>query len=138
MTQTVTGGTELVARAERVAEEVLFPGALATDAAPVVPVDRLDALGGARLYGLFGPPEAGGLGADAVIGGLVTEVLAGACLTTAFVWAQHHGAVTTTARAPEQLREEWQERREHGHVISGGSHEVLVCLQEPAGSARLL
>jgi alkylation response protein AidB-like acyl-CoA dehydrogenase len=107
MTQTVTGGTELVARAERVAEEVLFPGALATDAAPVVPVDRLDALGGAGLYGLFGPPEAGGLGADAVIGGLVTEVLAGACLTTAFVWAQHHGAVTTTARAPEQLREEW-------------------------------
>ena len=103
----MTNGAKLLARAQNIADEMLFPEALATDAAPIVPVDRLDALAAAGLYGLFGPTEAGGLGADAATGALVCEALAGGCLTTAFVWAQHHGAVTTTALAPEALRREW-------------------------------
>lgn len=94
--------------AEQIAEDVLFPGALDTDKASVVPVDRLDALAAAGLYGLFGPRDAGGSDADLVTGALVYEALAGGCLTTAFVWAQHHSAVSAVMRAEsETLRDEW-------------------------------
>jgi len=104
----VTGTADLLASAQQIADEVLFPGALETDAANVLPVGRLDALAAAGLYGLLGPPEAGGLGADPASAWLVTETLAGGCLTTAFVWAQHHGAVLTVAHAaPEAMRDEW-------------------------------
>src|SRR5271169_4238708 len=92
-------GAELLAVAEEIAEQVLFRGALVTDASPVVPVERLDALAAAGFYGLLGPRRAGGLDADPATAKLVTEVLASGCLTTAFVWAQHHGAVLTIARA---------------------------------------
>ncbi len=103
-------GAEFLAVAGEMAEQVLFPGALATDGSPVVPVERLDALAAAGLYGLFGPRWAGGLDADPLTARLVTEVLAGGCLTTAFVWAQHHGAVVTIAdEATVALRDEWLE-----------------------------
>jgi len=100
--------SQVIARAREVAERVLFPGALETDASAVVPVERLDALAAAGLYGLFGPASAGGLDADTDSGAEVTELLSGACLTTAFVWMQHHSAVLTVAGAESQaLRSEW-------------------------------
>jgi alkylation response protein AidB-like acyl-CoA dehydrogenase len=100
--------SQVIERAREVAETVLFPGALETDARRAVPAERLDALASAGLYGLFGPASAGGLDADPVSGAEVTEILAGACLTTAFVWMQHHSAVLTAARAEsEALRSEW-------------------------------
>jgi alkylation response protein AidB-like acyl-CoA dehydrogenase len=100
--------TQVVARARETAEKVLFPGALQTDRSRLVPVERLDALADAGLYGLFGPASAGGLEADPVAAAEVTEILAGACLTTAFVWMQHHSAVSTVARAgSEALRRQW-------------------------------
>jgi alkylation response protein AidB-like acyl-CoA dehydrogenase len=38
----------------------------------------------------------------------VAEALAGGCLTTAFVWGQHHGLVRALAMAPSgRLRQEW-------------------------------
>jgi alkylation response protein AidB-like acyl-CoA dehydrogenase len=85
--------------ARRIADEVLFPAALATDRADAVPVELLDQLAQAGLYGLSGPAEAGGLAADfdTVCG--VVERLASGCLTTTFVWAQHLGAVLAAARS---------------------------------------
>lgn len=78
-----------VGAAQRLADEVLFPGALETDAADTVPRERLDALADAGFYGLAGPAWAGGRDAnlDTICG--VTEAFASGCLTTAFVWAQH-------------------------------------------------
>jgi len=95
--------------ARRLAEEVLFPGAIETDRAPVVPLERLDALARAGLYGIAGPAEAGGLAAPDLATYLnVVETLAGGCLTTTFVWAQHHGAVrAVTATERVALRREW-------------------------------
>ena len=58
--------TQVVARARETAEKVLFPGALQTDRSRLLPVERLDALADAGLYGLFGPASAGGLEADPV------------------------------------------------------------------------
>jgi alkylation response protein AidB-like acyl-CoA dehydrogenase len=104
----VKQSAEIIGRAQEIADEILFPGALATDASRVVPVERLDALAAAGLYGLFGPSEAGGLEADPITGAAVTEILAGACLTTSFVWTQHHSAVFAVAGADsEALRSEW-------------------------------
>lgn len=96
----------VVETARRLADDYLFVRALETDAAPVVPRDRLDVLAEGGLYGLVGPREAGGLAADPATVAAVMETLAGGCLTTAFVWAQHHNAVATVASAaPQAVRE---------------------------------
>jgi alkylation response protein AidB-like acyl-CoA dehydrogenase len=101
-------GGDIVQTATRIAEEVLFPAALATDAADAVPVEHLDLLAEAGLYGLAGPEEEGGLNADSATVLSVVETLAGACLTTTFVWAQHHGLVRALAMSPpSRLRDEW-------------------------------
>ena len=55
---------EKVAAARSLADEVLFPAALAVDRADAVPAGHLDRLADAGLYALAGPPEAGGLGSD--------------------------------------------------------------------------
>jgi alkylation response protein AidB-like acyl-CoA dehydrogenase len=88
---------DVVQVAQQIADEVLFPAALDTDAAEVVPRELLDALAGAGLYGLAAPPEAGGLGASFPEACAVTEAVASGCLTTAFVWTQHHGLVRSLA-----------------------------------------
>ncbi len=94
--------------ARRIADDILFPTAMATDDAGVVPVHHLDVLAEAGLYGLDGPPDAGGLGADPITVHRVIEVLAGGCLTTTFVWLQHNGALrAVAATANRPLRDEW-------------------------------
>ncbi len=101
-------GADIVEAARRLADDVLFPAAPATDAADAVPLEHLERLAGAGLYGLVGPREAGGLEADRSTVSSVIETLAGGCLTTTFVWAQHHGLVRSLAAAPpEGLRDEW-------------------------------
>jgi alkylation response protein AidB-like acyl-CoA dehydrogenase len=102
-------GGGVVALAHRLADEVLFPGAVEVDAAEVVPKARLDALAGAGLYGLAGPAWAGGLEADFPTTCAVIEALASGCVTTAFVWTQHlnglRGAATSTNTAVRSLVE---------------------------------
>lgn len=75
---------DVVERAQRIADEVLFPAALATDAADVVPRELLDTLADAGLYG-------NGLDVDFPAVCAVQEALASGCLTTTFLWAQHIG-----------------------------------------------
>jgi alkylation response protein AidB-like acyl-CoA dehydrogenase len=98
---------DLVATARRIADDVLFPAALDVDSADLVPRSHLDALAAAGLYGLWGPNDAGGLGADAVTGNRVVEALASGCLTTTFVLAQHQGVARQVAAASAEIRDEW-------------------------------
>jgi alkylation response protein AidB-like acyl-CoA dehydrogenase len=99
---------EIVATAAHIADEVLFPAAAATDASPIVPVENLDALAAAGLYGLSGPLAAGGLDADLDTACAAIETLAGGCLSTAFVWVQHLGAVLGVAFSETPgLADEW-------------------------------
>ena len=101
------GGAVLHAAA-RLADEVLFPAAMAVDAADAVPPDQLDALAAAGLYGAAGPRSHGGLELDLATMGAVVETLAGGCLATAFVWLQHHGLVRTLGTdGLAALRDEW-------------------------------
>lgn len=75
-----------MARATDIADDLLFPTALAVDRSDRVPAGHLDRLAGAGLYGLLAPPAA-----DFAVVAAVAEALAGGCLSTAFVWLQHHG-----------------------------------------------
>jgi alkylation response protein AidB-like acyl-CoA dehydrogenase len=111
---------EIVQTAQRIADEVLFPAAVATDAGDLVPRELLDVLAGAGLYGLAAPRDADGLDADFGTVCAVQEALASGCLTTAFIWAQHLGLVRALAvgRDPE-LTARWLAPLARGEVRAG-------------------
>lgn len=113
--------------AEDLRDQLLFPRALETDAAEVVPRDLLDALARAGLYGLIGPRHLGGLGVEETATTLrVIELLAGGCLTTTFVWLQHVGTLRALIDAPPgQLRDRWLGPLCRGEVRSGVAFAAL-------------
>jgi len=80
---------EILDLAARIADDVLFPAAMAVDAADRVPAGHLDLLAAQGLYGLAGPPECGGLGTDPPTANRVIEDALGLV---------HHG------RGPAALR----------------------------------
>jgi alkylation response protein AidB-like acyl-CoA dehydrogenase len=94
--------------ARRIADDLLFPAALTVDRTGALPVGHVRALADAGLYGVAAPVVDGGLGTGdlATMAGLV-ETLAEGCLTTAFVWIQHHGTVASVAAAGEETRDRW-------------------------------
>ncbi len=99
---------DVLTRAAAIADDVLFPAAIATDEAPLLPVASLDLLAREGFYGMAGPPDAGGWDLDPATSAQVVEILAGGCLTTAFVWLQHRNPVrAVAASATPGLREEW-------------------------------
>lgn len=111
---------DVLETARRIAEEALFPAAMAVDAADAVPVEVLDVLADAGLYGISGPVSAGGTDLDPAVQGSVIEILAGGSLATAFIWAQHHGLVQNLVDyAPAPLREEWLPPLCRGELRSG-------------------
>ncbi len=111
---------ELISRAEDVANRILFRAAMQVEAADAVPVAHLDALAAAGLYGLGGPSWAGGQDASQATFCNVIEIMAGGCLSTAFVWLQHHGAVRALAASGnEGLRSCWLERLCRGERRAG-------------------
>ena len=98
----------IVERAREIAEDVLFPAALATDASDLLPVSHLDLLAREGFYGIAGPVDAGGSNLDPTITTAVVEGLASGCLTTAFVWLQHRNPVrAVAASATPGLRDAW-------------------------------
>jgi alkylation response protein AidB-like acyl-CoA dehydrogenase len=117
---------EVLDRARRIADEILFPAAPLVDAADRVPASHLDLLAAAGFYGLAGPPEHGGLGVgDKTVATQVIETLAGGCLTTTLVWIQHNGALQAAANSTMPgVREQWLEplcrgRRRAGIALAG-------------------
>jgi alkylation response protein AidB-like acyl-CoA dehydrogenase len=111
---------DIVQVAGQIADEVLFPAALSTDASDVIPAELLDALADAGLYGLVAPAGAGGLDADFGTVCAVQEALASGCLTTAFVWAQHSGLVRAlTAGGNPDLAARWLAPLASGEIRAG-------------------
>jgi alkylation response protein AidB-like acyl-CoA dehydrogenase len=99
--------------ASRFADEVLFPAALATDAADVVPGELLDGLARTGLYGV-------GADADFATACAVQEELSSGCLTTAFLWMQHLGLVHTLAAAgPTGAAARWLGPLAAGEIRAG-------------------
>jgi alkylation response protein AidB-like acyl-CoA dehydrogenase len=112
--------------ASDIADSVLYPAAMAVDAAGTIPPAHLNALAAAGLYGIAGPAEDGGLAADPVTFSRVVEILASGCLATTFVWLQHHGAVRAVAASSAmELRATWlrpliEGRQRAGVALVGG------------------
>src|ERR1700678_1256906 len=95
-------------RARELADDVLWPAAMAVELSGEIPAGHLDALAAQGFYGLAGPGEAGGLDVDFGVACEVIEILAGGCLSTAFVWLQHQGVVRAVAGSDDAaLRERW-------------------------------
>ena len=106
--------------AQRLADEVLFPAAVGTDASDVVPRELLDALAEAGLYGIVAPQDAGGMSADFGTVCAVLEALASGCMTTAFLWMQHIGLVRAVASSDDQdLRARWLKPLASGEIRAG-------------------
>jgi alkylation response protein AidB-like acyl-CoA dehydrogenase len=106
-------GVDMVAVAQRIADEVLFPAALATDASDVVPLELLDKLASAGLYGV-------GAESDFRTVCAVQEALASGCLTTAFIWAQHLGLVHALASGGDTAaRAKWLRPLAAGEIRAG-------------------
>lgn len=119
---------DLVERAQQLADDVLFPAALMTDAADAVPRELLDALADAGLYG-------SALDVDFPTVCAVQEALASGCLTTAFLWAQHLGLVHALAvSGDEELKGRWLDRVASGEVRAGLA--LGGALPEPTLHAR--
>ena len=125
-----------IALAREVSDRELFPGALDADAADIVPVDRLDRLAEAGFYGLAGPSDAGGMGVDFAVALEVIEIIASGCLTTAFVWVQHHGAVRALDASATALRDAWLPRLCSGEVRAGVAFSGLRRPGPPILTAR--
>jgi alkylation response protein AidB-like acyl-CoA dehydrogenase len=84
-------------RARELGARVFGPAAMQVEAAHRVPPEHLDLLAAEGFYGLAGPREAGGLDLPFPAACRIIEILAGACLSTTFVWMQHHGVVRAVA-----------------------------------------
>jgi alkylation response protein AidB-like acyl-CoA dehydrogenase len=110
----------LVARARAIGDDLLFPTALDTDASPLLSRTHLDAIADAGLYGIAGPIYAGGSNLDIDPFCDIVAALASGCLTTAFVWVQHHGVVRAVATSPNAaLTDEWLPRLCSGETRAG-------------------
>lgn len=87
----------LIERAQKIADETLFPAALAVDGADRVPRSHLDLLGSEGFYGAALAP-----GMDLAHLGALTEALAGGDLATAFVWLQSITPLMAAAAAERE------------------------------------
>jgi alkylation response protein AidB-like acyl-CoA dehydrogenase len=110
-------------RARWIADEVLFPAAMAVDGTQRLPPSHLDLMAREGFYGLAGPADCGGLDLDAHTAAGIVEILASGCLTTTFVWLQHHGVVRAVRTAADPaLLERWLK------PLCGGEHRAGLAL----------
>ncbi len=119
--------------ARRIADEVLFPSALATDAAPLVPRSSLDLLAEEGFYGMAAPRAVGGWELARADANAVIETLASGCLTTTFVWLQHHNAMRAVASSETSgLADAWAAAMARGEARAG-----IALVGERAGPPAL-
>ena len=119
---------DVLATARTVAENVLYPRAIETDRSDLLPKSNLDVLADEGLYGLAGPRSLGGAQIDLKTMGLVVEALGGACLSTAFVWIEHHRPVralveSANAALREQYLADFCAGRSRAGVALGGMRD---------------
>ena len=115
----VVSGGDPVARARRLADELLRPFAERVDRTSV-PRSHLDAWAAQGLLGLAGPRAYGGAQATAAVQREVAAVMAGACGSTWFVATQHTLPVTAVAASPNaELRERRLAGLCTGELLSG-------------------
>ncbi len=112
-----------LARAEEIAEDVLFPAATTVDTTGHIPPTHLDLLADAGFYGMSAPAESGGMALDFSTACAIVETFAAGCLSTAFVWLQHQGVVRRVAGSPlaGELLDDLRLGKQRGGVALGGT-----------------
>lgn len=110
----------MLAAAERIADDVLFPDAERADREALLDRGRFRPLADAGLFGIAGPAEEGFADLDPVTSRRVIAMIGGGCGATFFSWVQHHGVVRTI-RASENvtIRSEWLGPLCRGERIAG-------------------
>lgn len=113
--------TGWLSRAQRIADDVLFPAAMRVERSDRVPAAHLDLLADEGFYGIAAPVGYGGVGtAGFPIIADVIAALAGGCLTTAFVWLQHLAPLMAVAEAGDGTdRTGWLRPLASGRVRAG-------------------
>ena len=134
---------DILATARTVAENVLYPRAIETDRSDLLPKSNLDVLADEGFYGLAGPAAYAGAQIDLKTMGLIVEALAGACLSTAFVWIQHHRPVRALVESPNAaLRDAYLAElcagRTRAGVALGGTRDPAQLTAERAEGGWLL
>ena len=124
MTTATPASHPLVARARRLAREVLAPRAEQVDQEGV-PASSIEALKRSGLLGVSAPGEYGGAAAPAAVARETAEILAGACCSTWFVGTQHHTPVATLAQCELPLRERLLGPLARGELLSGVAYAQL-------------
>ncbi|WP_330455935.1 acyl-CoA/acyl-ACP dehydrogenase [Streptomyces sp. NBC_00820] len=114
----------LVARARRLATELLLPAAERVDQEGV-PASHLEAVKRSGLLGVGAPVEYGGAAAPAAVLRETAEILAGACCSTWFVQTQHHTPVQTLMRGELPARERLLGPLSRGELLSGVAYAHL-------------
>ncbi|KAB1148090.1 acyl-CoA dehydrogenase [Streptomyces luteolifulvus] len=114
----------LVARARRLADDVLAPHAERVDQEGM-PMSHLEAVKRSGLLGMNAPQEYGGAAAPAAVARETAEILAGACCSTWFVQTQHHTPVLTLAKNASAVRERLLGPLARGELLSGVAYAHL-------------
>lgn len=117
---------EVIARAERIARELVAPDAVAVDAEARWPERALRALQ-SELGGLVIPESLGGLGHGMLALAQVCEVLGRYCASTALCFGMHCvGSAVIAAKATED------QKRRYLEPICQGRHFTTLALSEPS------
>ncbi|MFI1760537.1 acyl-CoA dehydrogenase family protein [Streptomyces sp. NPDC020800] len=114
----------LVARARRLADELLLPEAGRVDQEGV-PASHVEAVKRSGLLGVVAPVAYGGSGAPPAVLRETAEILAGACCSTWFVQTQHHTPVQTLAQSELPVRERLLGPLSRGELMSGVAYAHL-------------
>ncbi|KOU69157.1 acyl-CoA dehydrogenase [Streptomyces sp. MMG1533] len=114
----------LVARARRLADDLLAPNAERVDQEGV-PATHIEAIRRSGLLGLSAPGEYGGAAVPAPVAREVAEILAGACCSTWFVQTQHHTPVMTLAKSEGPVRERLLGPLARGELLAGVAYAHL-------------
>ena len=126
--------TDWVVAAEKLRAELLAPDANDVDRSGVIPASHFDALRNGGFYGLaFKSQDPIRTLAD------TGEVLVSGCLSTAFVWAQHHGTLLRLATCRnESLKAKYLTALQAGKVRAGVSGSGYASPRKPLVKAARL
>lgn len=132
----------IIAAANDLAEDVLWPTAAEVDQADEIPASHFSALAEHRLFGMVASTGNGGLGFSGDQVRRVLRILGSGCGATSFAFAQHHGTTASVAvTANHALRDRWLPRLvddtlagiAYAHVRRKGPP---VLTATPAGTSR--
>ncbi len=124
---------DIIARARKVAVEVLRVEAPEVDAQGGLPVRNLAALQAAGIMAAMVPRALGGAGADLATFATIASILAEECLSTALVWSMHSQQVAVVA---EYGTDEQKARILRGVVERGDF--LASATTEPRGGGHIL